>query len=164
MGKSKFDNTNQKSFLESIPTISIDTKDNNIAQRCKFNFSYFINGDLAGQDFKDWNHKQLYELFDKLKEYSKFSLSHWKNKKQGNYPVFVNYTQFPTNTDFIKPKSIPHQAVWSRFHLEGDSRLIGFVLPDEYKDKEQNNSGFKFDINTFYIVYLDEQHKFYKTR
>ncbi len=160
----KFKNNSKESFLATIPILSIDTEDNNIAQRCKFNLSYFINGDEAGQDFKDWNHKQLYELFDKIKEYSKFSLFHWENKKQGNYPVFVNYTQFPTNTDFTKPKSIPHQAIWSRFHLEGDSRLIGFVIPDEYKDKKQNKSGFEFDTNTFYIVYLDKQHKFYKTK
>jgi hypothetical protein len=63
----KFNNKKKESFLASIPTISIDTEDNDIAQRCKFNFSYFINGNEAGQDFKNWNHKQLYELLDKLK-------------------------------------------------------------------------------------------------
>ena len=50
--------------------------------------------------------------------------------------------------------ALPHQAIWSRFRLEGDSRLIGFVLPDEYKDSEQNKSGFRFDTNTFYVVFL----------
>ncbi|HHD80001.1 MAG TPA: hypothetical protein ENK99_00080, partial [Campylobacterales bacterium] len=27
----------------------------------------------------------------------------------------------------------------------------------------QHKSGFRFDINTFYVVFLDEHHKFYKT-
>ena len=148
-------------FLDSIPLASIENKDDKLAQKCKFNFSYFIN-DSAGQDFRDWTQKQLYELFDKLKAYSEFSLSHWEKQKLGNHPLFVKYSQFPTNTDFEVPKSIPHQAIWSRFRLEGDSRLIGFVLPDEYRDEEQNKSGFRFDTNTFYVVFLDEHHKFYK--
>jgi len=149
-------------FLDSIPLASIENKDDKLAQKCKFNFSYFIN-DSAGQDFRDWTQKQLYELFDKLKAYSEFPLSHLEKQKLGKYPLFVKYDKFPTNTDFSVPKSVPHQAIWSRFHLEGDSRLIGFVLPDEYKDKEQNTSGFRFDTNTFYVVFLDEHHKFYKT-
>ena len=154
----KFKNKRKLSFLDSIPKISIDDKDNNIAKRCKFNFSYFINNN-SGQDFRDWNYKQLYELLDKLKEYSKFPLSYWESQK-----LFVKYSGFPTNTDFTLPKSIPHQAIWSRFRVEGDSRLIGFVLPNEYKDVEQNSSGFRFDTNIFYIVFLDKHHKFYKMK
>ena len=150
-------------FLQTIESItSIEHIEDTISQKSKFNFAYFINSDKSGQDFRDWEHKQLYELFDKLKEYSKFPLSHWEKQYLGKYPLFTTYSQFPTNTDFEKPKAIPHQALWARFRLEGDSRLIGFVLPDEYKDKEQNKSGYRFDINTFYVVFLDEKHRFYK--
>ena len=159
----KSKNKRAGAFLSSIPTASIEESSDKLAQKSKFNFSYFIS-DSAGQNFQDWNHKQLYELFDKLKAYSEFSLSHWERQKLGNYPLFVKYPQFPTNTDFEVPKSIPHQAIWSRFRLEGDSRLIGFVLPDEYRDMEQNKSTFRFDTNTFYVVFLDEHHKFYKTK
>jgi len=156
-------NSKTSALFANIPDASIELKTDILATKCKFNFAYFIN-DNAGQDFRDWNKKQLYELLDKLKEYSKFSLNHWKTQKLGNHPLFVSYDCFPTNTDFTLPKSIPHQAIWSRFRIEGDSRLIGFVLPTEYKDKEQNNSDFRFDINTFYVVFLDEYHKFYKTK
>ncbi len=154
-------NRRTKAFLNSVPTASIELESDSLATKCKFNFAYFIN-DKAGQDFKDWTHKQLYELFDKLKEYSKFPLSHWKQKKLGKYSLFTVYDKFPTNTDFTLPKSVPHQACWARFRLEGDSRLIGFVLPSEFKNEEQNKSGYLFDINTFYVVFLDEEHKFYK--
>jgi hypothetical protein len=158
-----FSNNKKESFLKNIPTTSIENNDDTIAQKCKFNFAYFINNN-AGQDFRDWTHKQLYELFDKLKEYSKFTLAHWEKEKLGSYPLFVKYDYFPLKTDFTPPKSIAHQAIWSRFRLEGDSRLIGFVLPDNFKDKEQNTSGFRFDTNTFYVVFLDKYHKFYKTK
>ena len=155
-------NRRVESFLNAIPDASIDDSNDILAQKSKFNFAYFIN-DNPGQDFRDWTQKQLYELLDKLKEYSKFTLAHWEKQKLGNYPVFAQYSQFPTNTEFKKPKSIPHQAIWSRFHLEGDSRLIGFVLPSEYNNKEQNKSEYRFDTNTFYVVFLDEHHKFYIT-
>lgn len=155
-------NTRTESFLDTIPTASIENPTDILAQKSKFNFSYFIN-DNAGQDFRDWTKKQLYELFDKLKEYSKFPLAHWENVIQGGYPLFVQYSHFPTNTEFEKTKSIPHQAIWSRFRLEGDSRLIGFVLPSEYDNKEQNQSNYRFDTNTFYVVFLDEHHRFYIT-
>jgi len=158
-------NKQANKFLEAIESIaSIENVTDIISQKSKFNFAYFINSNDAGQNFRDWTHKQLYELFDKLKEYSKFPLSHWENEKLGNYPIFVKYNQFPTNTEFEKPKSVPHQAIWSRFHLEGDSRLVGFVIPDEYKDEEQNKSNYRFDTNTFYVVFLDENHKFYITK
>ena len=156
-------NKRAESFLSNIPTASIDEATDTLAQKSKFNFAYFIN-DSAGQDFRDWTQKQLYELFDKLKEYSKFPLSHWEKQKLGNHPLFVKYSQFPINTDFEVPKSVPHQAIWSRFRLEGDSRLIGFVLPDEYKDEEQNKSKFRFDTNTFYVVFFFFFHKLYKTK
>ena len=158
----KFGNSNKISFLNDIPKASIELKTDELAKKCKFNFAYFINNQVAGQDFKDWTHKQLYELFNKLKEYSKFPLSHWENEKLGKYSLFSKYSFFPTNTDFTLPKSIPHQAIWSRFHLEGDSRLIGFVIPDEFKNKKQNDTEYIFDVNTFYVVFLDEKHMFYK--
>ena len=157
-------NKQANKFLEAIEnTASIENGTDTIAQKSKFNFAYFINSNDTGQDFRDWTHKQLYELFDKLKEFSKFPLIHWENEKLGNYPIFVKYNQFPTNTEFTQPRSVPHQAIWSRFRVEGDSRLIGFVLPSECKNKEQNQSGYMFDVNTFYVVFLDKEHKFYKT-
>ena len=137
--------------------------DNNLAQRCKLNFSYFVNDDKAGQDFNDWAKEELVKLLNKLKEYSKFPLNHWKTQKVGNYPVFVNYGSFPVNTDFTEPKHIPLEVEWCRIHLENKPRLIGFVVPDRYHDEVQDNSKFKFDKNTFYVVYLDKEHKFYKT-
>jgi len=157
----KYSNSKKKSFLDSIPTISLDSDSNDITIRCKFNFSYFTI-DKVGQDFKDWTQNELSKLLDKLKEYSKFSLEYWTKQYQGNYPVFVKYDSFPINTDFTQPKHIPHQAIWSRFHLENKVRLIGFVIPDEYDDTIHSKTNKRFDTNTFYVVFLDKEHRFYK--
>lgn len=159
-------NGKKNNFFNSFSEVaSLNTKENNLAQRCKFNFSYFVNNDKAGQDFQEWTKDELVKLLDKLKEYSKFHLNHWKTQKVGNYPVFVNYGAFPSNkTDFTEPKHIPIEVEWCRIHLENKPRLIGFIVPDCYHDEPQENSKFKFDKNTFYIVFLDKEHKFYKTK
>ena len=157
----RYTNTKKTSFLDAIPTVSLDDEKNDLTLRCKFNFSYFTI-DEAGQDFKDWTQNELSKLLDKLKEYSKFPLNYWKNQTQGRYPTFVTYDSFPSNTDFTLPKHIPHQAVWSRFHLENKVRLIGFTIPEEYNNKVHTTTNKRFDINTFYIVFLDKEHRFYK--
>ena len=159
----KYKNSKRESFLNSIPTVSLDDDLNDLTIRCKFNFSYFTI-DEAGQDFKDWSQNELSKLLDKLKEYSKFSLKHWEHQKVGRYPVFVKYESFPTNTDFTQPKHIPHQAIWGRFHIENKARLIGFVIPDEYDDKIHQKTSKRFDTNIFYIVFLDKEHRFYKIK
>ena len=157
-------NNKKASFLASIPKISLNASDNDLAQRCKFNFSYFVNDDESGQDFQEWTHEELIKLLDKLKEYSKFPLNHWKTQYVGKYPVFVNYgSAFPTNTDFKEPKHIPMEVEWCRIHLENKPRLIGFIVPDSYHDVVQESSSFRFDKNTFYVVFLDKEHKFYMT-
>jgi len=156
-------NSRKDSFLASISTISLDSDNNDLTSKCKFNFGYFDVQNGISQDFQEWSQDELSKLLDKLKNYSKSSLVYWKNQKAGNYPVFVVYEQFPTNTDFTKPKHIPHQALWARFHLENKVRVIGFVIPDEYADKAHPKTAQRFDTNTFYIVYLDKEHKFYKT-
>lgn len=158
----KFSNSKKTSFLDSIPTISLDSDANDLTTKCKFNFGYFDVQEGVSQAFQEWSHDELVKLFDKLKNYSKDSLNYWKNQKVGNFPVFVIYEHFPTATDFVQPKHIPHQVQWARFHLENKVRVIGFVIPDTYKDKAHPKTAHRFDTNTFYVVYLDKEHRFYK--
>ena len=164
MAKNKYKrNSRKKAFINSIPTISLDDENNNLTIRCKFNFSYFTIDSNVGEDFNEWSHNELVKLLNKLKNFSQKSLKDWENETAGKYPVFVKYDSFPPNTDFDIPKHIPHQAIWSRFHLENKARLIGFVIPDEYKNKIHPVTKEYFDTNTFYVVFLDKEHKFYKT-
>jgi hypothetical protein len=159
----KYKNTKRDSFLASIIQASIDNDSDCLSKKCKFNFSYFDIQD-AGQSFDDWDQKQISKLLNKLKDYCNEPLSYWKNKPIGKSgTVLAIYGTFPKNSDFTHPKHVPHQAQWGRFRIESAVRLVGFVLPDEYHDKAHARTGYRFDCNTFYVVFLDAEHKFYKT-
>lgn len=166
---SKYKNLKKNSLLDSIPQCSFDlTSGSNIVNKCKFNFSYFDKSQQAGQDFSEWTHEQLIKLFNKLKEYSREPLTYWRNKEIGSGKhrgkVFVEYPYFPRNSNFTHPKHVPHQASWSRFRLEGHARLVGFIIPSEYQDTLVGKTNFRFDCNTFYVVFLDKNHLFWKIK
>ena len=155
-------NWRKQKFLDDFPQASIELSDDTLAQRCKFNFSYFCK-QAAGQNFDEWTHEQLVKLLNKLSEYSREPLSYWAKQKIGKSgSVLALYGAFPARSDFSHPKHVPHQAYWARFRLEQAVRLVGFVLPVAY-DQTPHANGAVFDCNTFYVVFLDAEHKFYKT-
>ena len=167
---SHFSNTKKDAFLNSFPKLSIEDKDCNIMDRCKFNFSYLDTSQEAGQDFKDLTQIELTKLCNKLKEYNRESLEHWRNVKIGSgehrNSILVQYGDFPRKSDFEWPKSVPYQAVWERFRLDQSTRLVGFTIPSEYNNtcNYNKNAKFNFDCNTFYVVFLDKNHLFFKTK
>ena len=164
MDSKNFQNSKKLFFLDSIPQTSLDNDSDKLTLKCKFNFAYFNGNQEVGQSFIDWNHNELVKLLEKMINYSESSLLYWQNEKAGNYNLFSIYDTFPTNTEFIHPKNIPHQVKWARFHLENKVRLVGFVVPDEYHDTIHQKTEERFDKNTFYIVFLDKNHLFYKTK
>lgn len=166
----KFESSKKRDFLKSIPETNL--KNSGIATRCKFNFSYFDASQEAGQDFSDWNNNAgsatLLSLLSKVKEYTKQPLSYWREQRAGagGLKVLSYYESFPQKTEFKHPKHVPHDAVWGRFRLGNKIRLVGFVVPEKLHDATQyDNKGnsYRFDSNTFYVVFLDENHKFYLT-
>ena len=155
----------KKSFLESIPTASFFSDTDLIAKKCKFNFSYMDSTQDAGKDFKDFTDEQICKILDKIKNYGKDTLEHWSNQRigKGGLKVFSIYGNFPLVSDYKHPKNVPHEARWARFRLEYDMRLIGFVVPDELHNTMCEKTKFMFDANTFYVVFIDDEHNFYKT-
>ena len=160
----KPDNSRKRSFFASIPRASLDDDSNNITSKCKFNFSFMDFSQSAGQKFLDWSPKKLNDLLSKLINFSNESLDYWKNQRIGkkNSKVLEIYIGFPHKSDFTHPKHVPHQAAWARFRIGSKERLIGFVIPEDYSNKTQKSTGIWFDCNTFYIVFLDENHNFCK--
>ena len=65
------------------------------------------------------------------------------------------YNDFPLKSEFHHPNHVPAGVKWARFRLEGDQRLIGFMI-----DKT-DVSKFNLYPDVFYIVFLDLFHKFY---
>jgi len=156
-------------FIDSLPKTSIETS--GIAAKCKFNLAYFDNRQAPSQSFSDWNEEagicSLDSLLDKIKEFTKESLSYWKNQRSGagGLKVLAYYNEFPSRTVFVHPPNIPHDACWARFRLGNKVRLIGFVIPDKINNNECVHKGknFRYDSNTFYLVFLDKNHTFYQT-
>ncbi|HAS8399142.1 TPA: hypothetical protein I7743_02600 [Vibrio vulnificus] len=161
----KFTNSKKNGFLASIPQCSIESESDTLAQKCKFNLSYFVSDQEAGDGFHDWSKENLVQLYDKLKEYGKFTLQHWTKQKvgHGSNHVLEIYGSFPKKSDFTHPKHVPHQAQWARFRIDRTTRLIGFTIDNEFDRVQQRQTGYYFCSNTFYIVFLDSKHGFYKT-
>jgi len=168
-----FNNDRRKKFIIKSSRPSIFDRNCTLTIKSKFNFSYFTSDQKATQDFADWTKDKLITaLCNKLKDYSEKSLKEWsrtpigkgtgKKRKRGN--VFEVYGKFPKNSDFTEPRCIPHQANWARFRMQSKVRLIGFIIPEEFKDDYHPKTDVKFDCNTFYIVFLDKDHKFYKKK
>lgn len=147
--------TRKAKFLENFSgKASLDDKENNLAERCKFNFSYFCCEEGLTQKFSDLNENELAELFEKLKDFSNKPLQAWVDAER-----LARYDCFPNHTKIKEPKHVPHQAEWCRFRLEAKFRLIGFVLPSNRHGGNQN--GYAFDKNVFYVVFLDKHHNFW---
>lgn len=151
-------NQQKDNFIKKFPDITLEQHAEQLSTCIKFNFKYFDNSQKCGQDFHNWNHEQLSKLLVKLKEFSKESIQYWTKHKighQGN-TVLAIYDCFPIKSDFIHPKHIPLDVQWACFRLESDMRLVGFLIPQNL-----NFENIILDKNTFYVVFLDENHRFY---
>ena len=160
----KFGKKKKKKFLKGFEGLaSLDSAECNLARRCKFNFSYFISNQKACGKLSDWDKDTICVFFDKLIDYSSKSLSDLqmiglgKNRKK---LLSIN-DSFPKNSLFEQPKNIPHQARWGRIRLDQNKRLIGFVIPDDYHGQRHEGTGMYYDKNTFYVVFIDNNHGFY---
>ena len=122
--------------------------------RCKFNFSYLDINQEKASSFHDFSKEQLEKILQKLQDFSKESIMHWKRNT-----TFVNYNTFPKPSNFVHPKFVPNEVEWGRFRLEGDFRLAGFTVPYSKTENDEN-----LDINTFYVVFLDPEHNFYLSK
>ena len=154
-------NSRTERYKENFPKISLTESD--IGERCKFNFSYFDYSQEPATNIMEWDERNLQDLFGKLKEYSKSPLSHWAKQRIGSKRnhILEVYGAFPSEsrTDFSYPSHVPGEVDWARFRIDSSKRLIGFLIPKGYCSNDN-----QFDNNTFYVVFLDLHHKFYKTK
>ncbi len=159
MGKPKKNNKTKQSFLNTVDSLEEITFDG-AEGLITISFKYFcVNQVPVGQNFSGWNENMRLNLLQKLSEYTKYNRNHWKNEFSNGLPLLAEYGAFPKNTDFSIPSNIPcpDELIWSRFRLMQTVRVCGFFVK---KDIAQ-----KYDIseNTFYVVFLDKEHRFYKT-
>jgi len=158
--KQKYRNKRKSNALKELDRASLDDDSSNLTQRCKFNFSYFDGSQPAGQDVSDLSDEHLRTLINSLKDFSRSSLEYWET--QGSR--FVMYNKFPTRTEFKHPRHVPHQACWGRFRLGSRFRLVGFIVPTILHGTPHHKTKELYDRNTFYIVFIDKNHLFWKTK
>lgn len=104
-----------------------------------FRFSFEYLDRTQGQNFKDWEKNgNLLKMNETLLEYCKEPI----RKKMGK--KFKEYGEFPINSGFIPPVYIEDDVNWSALHITGKVVLGGFIYN-----------------NTFFIVFLDGEHRFW---
>lgn len=94
-----------------------------------------------GQSFHNWQKEGiLADALDTLYNYSHNSISSQIGKK------FTCYGDFPPKekTEFYHPPHVPDDAEWARIHVNNLQIIAGHIFK-----------------NTFYVVFLDKDHKFY---
>lgn len=113
-----------------------------------FSFQYLVNIDSVGQSLADWakdDGKLLLGLLQKMVHLSKQTRA-----TAGSDSTLTVYDSFPDpdKTDFDCPPGLQAEKQWAVI------RNIGGQKP--------RAAGF-FRDNVFYLVYLDKEHKFWKS-
>lgn len=154
-------NHRKTAFLKRIPTTDIENS--GILKFMKFNFKFFDTQQEHGSSFEDLSEDEAKSLLKKLVHFSGKSLNEWaqENAGGGGLTVYSRYGDFPKPSGFTHPVHVPHDALWGRFRLGNKYRLVGFVIPDTLNIICKD--GFCYEKNTFYIVFIDRDHKFYQT-
>jgi hypothetical protein len=157
-------NSGKDKFLNGIPQKSFDSNDSEHTNYCKFCFAYFCK-QAASQNYDEWEVQKLHKLLNKFQEFGKFALNHWEQQPigRGSGRVLTFYGAFPTRSDFTVPLNVPNDARWGRFRLDYKTRLVGFMVPRHRDGLEHPHTHRRFDSNTFYVVFLDAEHRFYKS-
>ncbi len=143
-------------------TVSLEGENPSISGRSKYNLSYFDSGQTYAASFKSLREKDLFDLLEKFRHWSKEPLVYWENQSvgKGGKHVLEFYPGFPS-VNFAFPRHIPYEVEWGRFRLNNKSRLIGFRIPETHDGKVNSETGICYDRNTFYVVFYDQDHKFY---
>lgn len=111
----------------------------------KVSFQYLDTSQKYGSGFKHWQSTGMLSCaMEVLRGFCCRPLM-----EQADGKKFTIYGDFPPqgSTKFIKPSNIPDDANWARIHITGSSIIAGHVLQD-----------------TFYVVFLDQEHNFYLTK
>lgn len=153
----KHKNEKKDTKLRNFPLDSIETALKSIEGLLSFSFKYLDSS--QGDKITDLSKDQIDKFVEKLKWYSNETRMHWETTRIGgkNGMVLEVYGAFPSKSDFYHPSFVPADVRWARFRMEGDMRLIGFMIDK----KDAVNSSLNTDV--FYVVFLDLYHAFYKT-
>lgn len=120
----------------------LETKDGEKRRKIVLNFSeHDVN---QGQDFEEWENENILALaINKLKGVCGLTRLEAVSQR-----IIKEYKKgvFPPSSDFTHPKHVPDDICWCSMHIQGKECIIGY-----------------FDDHVFNVVFLDKDHKFWKT-
>ena len=133
----------QKQSLITESLIKVKSK-NQLSTEAFFLISFRHLDKNQGDNLRSWEkYNILAHSIEVLAGYCNNTLTSQANNKK-----FTIYGDFPPSdkTDFTFPKHIPEDADWARIHITGKQCLVGHIVQ-----------------NIFYVVFLDKEHKFWKS-
>lgn len=133
----------QKQSIITESLIKVKSK-NQLSTEAFFLISFRHLDKNQGDNLHSWEkHNILAHSIEVLAGYCNNTLT-----SQANTKKFTIYGDFPPSdkTDFTFPKHIPEDADWARIHITGKQCLVGHIVQ-----------------NIFYVVFLDKEHKFWKS-
>lgn len=147
MAKKGFQKHKEKSFIKKTLEDKQNRSVNDPDRLCRFQISlqYYNDDQPSNGTLLDWqNNGLLADALNVLKGYCQRPL-----QEQIDGDKFVVYKGFPPKdkTDFSFPENVPEDAHWARIHVKGQVVIVGHVVN-----------------NTFYIVFLDKNHCFWKSK
>lgn len=156
-------NKRKDAFIARVTTENIEggIADSRVHNLMRFNLNFFNRDQTHACDFEQLDRDELLKLINKFVHFSDKSLVDWSFEKAGKHNLFVNYRKFPRPSEFQHPACVPHDVEWCRFRIGSKLRLVGFVVPNSFHGLTKE--GFCYDKNTFYVVFIDKEHKFYMT-
>ena len=137
MGKEKIQSNKSKSLVSGLSILKTPAK----GADDLFHISFKHLDKTQGQSFHEWETEGLLaDALITLHNYSHSSIQSQLNDK------FTCYGDFPppAKTDFTHPRHVPDDAKWARIHVNGKQVIAGHIFK-----------------NTFYIVFLDRDHRFW---
>lgn len=147
MAKKGFHKEKQKSFIQTVleQKKNRSVNDSELTGNFQISLQYYNDDQPSKETLLDWqNDGLLAKALDVLKGYCQRPLH-----EQIDGDKFAMYNEFPPKdkTDFSFPKNVPEDAHWARIHVNGRSVIVGHVVN-----------------NTFFIVFLDKNHRFWLTK
>ena len=166
--RKNFDNKRKNKQIKTLSDQVLPTKD--LIDSCSFNF-FFLTEDKRVEEstIAYWEKEALLSKhLTKLQSYSKRSLKGMLCDKsmRGMLKCLRDKSTQPSDARLHMPKLIPACAEWYEFHLGGQQRLIGFIMPGEFHNEKfpDVDSEFTVNKNTFYVVFFDGGHDFWPSK
>jgi len=139
-------NKNRLKGQSKKKTSNIEGKSNSMGFNSPvvFSFKELDSTQHLKETFECWDKENLLpKLLNKIKDLSKMKMS---EATQSN--TIKNYGYFPPKdkTKYKVPKHLSEELQWASMHIQGKEVVAGHIVE-----------------NVFYIVFLDREHKFWKS-